>query len=64
MPANWGMIARTSLFCIDGYTMGSGEWLALCAVDPNKAIIAQLAAVILLYTLHRIIVPVLKREEV
>lgn len=57
MPTNWGMIARTNLFCIAGYEYGEGLWMDLCAVDPSKAIIAQFVISLLLISLNRIIVP-------
>jgi hypothetical protein len=63
MPANWGMISRTSVYCVSGYTMSDGEWMDLCAIEPYKAIIAQVLAIMLLYTLHRIIVPAVNREK-
>lgn len=57
MPTNWGMIARTNLFCIAGYEYGEGLWMDLCAVDPSKAMIAQFVISLLLISLNRIIVP-------
>ena len=56
-PANWGMIFRTSVFCINGYTMADGEWLDLCAIQPLNAILAQLLGIMMLYTLHKAVIP-------
>lgn len=57
MPANWGMIARTNYFCISGYAYGDGLWMELCAIEPAKAVIAQLLVILLLFSLNQIVVP-------
>jgi len=57
MPANWGMIARTKIFCISGYAYGEGLWMNLCAIEPANAVTAQLLVIFVLYSLNRIIVP-------
>ena len=55
-PANWGMIFRTSIFCTNGYIMADGEWLDLCAIQPLKAILAQLLCTLMIYTLHKTLI--------
>ncbi len=57
MPASWGMIARTNIFCATGCYYGDGTWLELCAIEPVKAIVAQIVVFLILYSLNQIVVP-------
>lgn len=62
-PINWGMILRTNLFCHNGYMMNNGEWMNLCAIEPFKAITAQILGIIILFSFHMVFVPLTEQKR-